>query len=73
LIDILGGYKQPEARSRALKVVCVFGLLAFIPAWFCILKNPSNLMFFGVSLWLIIFFGAAMVAPLTGIMVGRNQ
>jgi MFS family permease len=69
LIDILGGYKQPEARSRALKVVCVFGLLAFIPAWFCILKNPSNLMFFGVSLWLIIFFGAAMVAPLTGIMV----
>ncbi|GJD12076.1 hypothetical protein Gasu2_61890 [Galdieria sulphuraria] len=69
LIDSLGGYKQPEALSRSLRVICVFGFLAFIPAWFCVLKSPSNLLFFGISIWLIIFFGAAMVAPLTGIMV----
>ncbi|GJQ09610.1 hypothetical protein GpartN1_g1401.t1 [Galdieria partita] len=69
LIDSLGGYKQPEALSRSLEVICLFGFLAFIPAWICVLKSFSNLLFFGISLWLIIFFGAAMVAPLTGIMV----
>eukprot|EP00871_Galdieria_phlegrea_P004967 jgi/Galph1/5471/GphlegSOOS_G4147.1 len=68
-IDRMGGYKVPETLHNSLRAVCVFGFLAAIPAWYCAVVKQDNLLIFGVLLWLIIFFGAAMVAPLTGIMV----
>ena len=67
LIDKWGGYKGSQQRILSLKVCSTFGCLACIS---CIPITLVNNIFIAVAfLWLMLFFGAAILPASSGILV----
>jgi MFS family permease len=72
LIDRCGGYRTKEGVARSMRILMGFSLCAGPSAALILLGDigtKSSLRFFSFSTWLLLFFGGAHVAPLTGIMI----
>jgi len=66
VIDLTGGYKGRNMLS-AIKICTVFGfcaLLFSLPIGFC-----DKIIYVVPSLWLLLFFGAALIPTCTGVIV----
>lgn len=73
IIDRCGGYRDKEGVARSMRILMHFSLFAGPSAAAMLLGDlgtRSSLRLFAVSTWLLLFFGGAHVAPLTGIMIG---
>lgn len=71
-IDKAGGYRTADGVARSLRILMLFSLFAGPSAAAVLIGDigtTSSLKFFSVSVWFLLFFGAAHVAPLTGIMI----
>lgn len=69
IIDRLGGYKDEsgEAALNTIRVCCWFGVgAAFfaVPSALCM-----NFWVLLVSIWMVLFFGGALLPPVTGVSV----
>lgn len=66
-VDKLGGYRGYECRNRTMKLCCCLGLAS------CVFGFPSvfvtNLYLFAGLLWLMLFFGGAVLPGCTGVAV----
>lgn len=72
IIDRAGGYRSKEGVARSLRILMIFSLCAGPSAAATLLGDigtKSSMRFFAASVWFLLFFGAAHVAPLTGIMI----
>lgn len=73
IIDRCGGYRNKEGVARSMRILMYFSLFAGPSAALMLLGDlgtTSSLKFFAISTWMLLFFGGAHVAPLTGIMIG---
>jgi MFS family permease len=72
VIDKFGGYRTKEGVARSMRILMAFSLCAGPSAALILigdLGTKSSLRFFSFATWLLLFFGGAHVAPLTGIMI----
>jgi sugar phosphate permease len=72
VIDRAGGYRSKEGVARSLRILMFFSMCAGPSAAAMLvgdLGTTSSLRFFAAAVWLLLFFGGAHVAPLTGIMI----
>ena len=67
IVDLNGGYKGAHQRVVALEMCATFGVLA------CVLSLPitllSNIFVVVGILWVVLFFGGAMLPACSGIVV----
>ncbi len=72
VIDRSGGYRTKEGVARSLRVLMFFSLCAGPSAAAMLINDigrESSLRTFSAFTWLLLFFGGAHVAPLTGILI----
>lgn len=72
LIDRCGGYRTKTGVAKSMRVLMGFSLCAGPSAAAVLLSDlgtKSSLRLFSCATWSLLFFGAAHVAPLTGIMI----
>ena len=67
IVDRRGGYRSNEQRIRSLKLCFCFGCISVAAAISIIFVN--NVWQFSILLWIILFFGAAVLPPCSGIIV----
>ncbi len=68
VIDRQGGYQEsPKSIVNALRTIAIFGFLALVFGIPCAFVRDKWAVI--VSIWLILFFGGAIVPPATGMLI----
>jgi len=69
IVDRMGGYKGARRTARALQVCTVLGMLAMATGFTAAFIDQFALVL--LNLWLMLFFGAAVLPACTGIFISE--